>query len=72
MPDPESQIRLRAYLIWEAENRPEGKHLEHWWRAKTEVEGGTAAKPQDVDPGASSSGVKPAGTEAREPLTQRA
>jgi DUF2934 family protein len=33
----EEDIRARAYAIWEDEGRPEGKHLEHWGRAKDEV-----------------------------------
>lgn len=34
----EARIRERAYEIWEREGRPHGKHLEHWRRAKQEVE----------------------------------
>ena len=30
----EERIRARAYAIWEQEGRPDGKHLEHWSRAK--------------------------------------
>jgi DUF2934 family protein len=30
----EEKIRARAYAIWEQEGRPDGKHLEHWERAK--------------------------------------
>jgi hypothetical protein len=30
----EEKIRERAYAIWEQEGRPDGKHLEHWSRAK--------------------------------------
>ena len=33
-----AEIQRRAYLIWERENRPEGKHLEHWLCAEAEVE----------------------------------
>ena len=33
----ESRVRERAYLIWEAEGRPEGKAAEHWTRALKEV-----------------------------------
>lgn len=32
------RIGDRAYRIWLDEGRPEGKHLEHWLRAKREVE----------------------------------
>ena len=33
-PEIEEKVRTRAYTIWEKEGRPEGKHLEHWLRAK--------------------------------------
>ncbi len=39
--DPEEQERLvreRAYRIWLDEGRPEGLYLDHWERAKREVE----------------------------------
>ena len=38
MPADEA-IRERSYLIWENEGRPSGKELEHWVRAKRELEG---------------------------------
>ena len=31
-------IRDRSYYIWEREGFPEGKDLEHWLRAKAELE----------------------------------
>ena len=34
----EERIRDRAYRIWLDEGQPEGKYLEHWLRAKREVE----------------------------------
>ena len=33
----ESRVRERAYLIWEAEGRPEGKAADHWSRALKEI-----------------------------------
>ena len=33
-PEIEQRIRGRAYAIWEQEGRPDGKHLQHWSRAK--------------------------------------
>ena len=36
-------IRDRAYQIWEAEQRPEGKEMEHWLRAEAEVRGASEA-----------------------------
>ena len=35
---PEDSIRMRSYLIWEGEGRPEGRHLEHWLRATEELQ----------------------------------
>ena len=34
----ERRIRDRAYRIWVDEGQPGGKYLEHWLRAKMEVE----------------------------------
>lgn len=34
---PEDTLQGRAYSIWEAEGRPEGKHLEHWLQAEREA-----------------------------------
>ena len=33
-PEIEEKIRARAYALWEKEGRPDGKHAEHWERAK--------------------------------------
>ena len=33
-PEIEERIRARAYAIWEKEGKPDGKHVEHWLRAK--------------------------------------
>jgi len=33
----EQAIRERAYAIWEEEDRPEGKDLDHWLRAEAEI-----------------------------------
>ncbi len=35
----DGQIRERAYHIWVDEGQPEGRELDHWLRAKSEVEG---------------------------------
>lgn len=42
MPDPnetipEELIRARSYQIWEREHCPQGRQLEHWFRAKAEL-----------------------------------
>jgi len=34
----ERRIRDRAYRIWVDEGQPEGKYLDHWDRAKGEIE----------------------------------
>jgi hypothetical protein len=34
----EQQIKKRAYAIWEEEGRPEGKDVEHYFRAKQILE----------------------------------
>lgn len=33
----EAEIGLRAYQIWEAEGKPDGKSFEHWLRAEAEL-----------------------------------
>jgi hypothetical protein len=38
MPDDKEQaLRERAYAIWEREGRPDGKDMDHWLRAETEL-----------------------------------
>ena len=44
MPD-EERIRRRAHEIWEREGRPEGRHEEHWARARREVESEEGGSP---------------------------
>ena len=34
----EELLHRRSYEIWQREGRPDGKALEHWLRAKTELE----------------------------------
>jgi Protein of unknown function (DUF2934) len=34
----ESQTRNRAYAIWEAEGRPEGRAVDHWLAAEAECQ----------------------------------
>lgn len=36
MADSESWIKHRAYELWEADGRPDGKHEEHWNQAAAE------------------------------------
>ena len=39
------RIANLAHSYWESEGRPEGKHLEHWFRAEAEL---TAREPGAV------------------------
>lgn len=34
----EERIRERAHQIWIEQGKPEGKHREHWERAREEIE----------------------------------
>jgi Protein of unknown function (DUF2934) len=43
---PDDAIRMRSYLIWEREGRPEGRHEEHWLQAAQELRAETPAKPR--------------------------
>lgn len=36
MADSENWIKHRAYELWEADGRPDGKHEEHWNKATAE------------------------------------
>lgn len=35
---PEDAIKLRSYQIWQREGCPQGEAIEHWLRAKAELE----------------------------------
>jgi len=43
-------IRLRSYLIWEQEGRPSGRAIDHWLRAKKELEAEMRADPPPRSP----------------------
>ena len=59
--DMNTKIQERAYAIREREDRPEGKHLDHWFCAQAEIEaesatdGGQSASVQTVSSAAESS-----------------
>ncbi len=36
--DTDERVRERAYQLWEAEGKPEGQDVEHWMRAREEIE----------------------------------
>ena len=38
MTDRESRVRQRAYELWEAEGRPEGREREHWEEACRQID----------------------------------
>ena len=46
----EEQIRALAYTIWEQEGCPEGKHEEHYYRAKQILEEKEATSGVDLEP----------------------
>ena len=37
-PEKQKRIEQRAYLFWEAEGQPHGRHEEHWHRAARQIE----------------------------------
>jgi hypothetical protein len=38
------RIEQRAYALWQAEGRPDGRHEEHWRRAALEIEAEETAR----------------------------
>ena len=46
----EEQIRELAFAIWEQEGHPEGKHLEHYFRAKQILEEQEVARVIELAP----------------------
>jgi hypothetical protein len=53
-PPTEAEIARLAHDIWEAEGRPQGRHLEHWRRAQAILAGPSAGP---VRPRKASSGT---------------
>ena len=47
--DPELRHRIeeRAYALWEADGRPEGRALDHWLQAEQEVVNQSMAGEED-------------------------
>lgn len=37
--DRETEVRERAYAIWENEGKPDGQQIEHWERAEKQING---------------------------------
>lgn len=48
----DAAIRERAYAIWEAEGRPEGRAFDHWYQAMSEVAGRAELKKATARPAA--------------------
>ena len=42
----EEAVRQRSYEIWVREGRPEGRSLDHWLRAKAELQTEQLARPK--------------------------
>jgi hypothetical protein len=40
-------IADRAYQLWESEGRPEGRDVDHWFRAERELSGAEPELPAD-------------------------
>jgi hypothetical protein len=50
MTDPtDDEIRSRAYAFWEQDGRPEGKAVDHWVRARNDLESEADAGPDGND-----------------------
>ena len=68
----EERIRTRAYELWEAEGRPEGREVDHWLQAAQ----GLAAERETSAVGAATRARKPRSTGAapakRSPATATA
>jgi hypothetical protein len=67
----ESRVRERAYLIWEAEGRPEGKAAEHWTRALKEVTTSPSMTTPAVKAAAKTAAPSPVKTDAPAPKTAK-
>ena len=70
----ESRIAERSYQIWEREGKPEGKHLQHWFTAITELEAEAVPKKTAGKTKKSSAtrGRKTASPKTRKPTTGKA
>jgi Protein of unknown function (DUF2934) len=66
-PNENDAIARRAYELWEAEGRPNGKDREHWEQAAREL-GAPAPMPEDYRDGADLPGLEAA---SRKPAARR-
>ena len=69
-------IADRSYFIWENEGRPEGKALEHWLRAQSELEAEAVTQSEATKPkrkrAVTGSKPKPKATKSAKARTGRA
>ena len=74
MQPDENEIAGRSYFIWEKEGRPEGKALDHWLRAKTELEAELASPTNGGKPKRTRATTKKSNgtTKAKKPRTVKA
>jgi hypothetical protein len=49
-PDRNADTAKRAYTMWELEDRPTGRDLEHWLRAEAELEATQNAQKENEAP----------------------
>ncbi len=45
----EELVALRAYALWEAEGRPDGRAEDHWRRARLEIDRETSEPDREID-----------------------
>lgn len=43
-PLPSEKVAARAYQIWQASGRPNGRDQEHWFQAERELRSGAASR----------------------------
>ena len=63
-------IRERAYWLWEEEGRPDGRELDHWYRASSEIAGRAVAITARAEAASAPQKAKPRKTAAK-PRTRK-
>ena len=56
--DWEYQVRHRAYELWNAAGRPDGKHFQFWEAAERELKAASASSRNGLDPLVPPTGAK--------------
>ena len=67
----EEQIKALAHSIWEQEGCPEGKHEEHYYRAKQILEEQEASSGVDFEPPPLVINLPPTQSKARSPARRK-